>query len=333
MTALRDGLRIVVTLGVGLLAAISGVFAFITLPQMGVSRLGVVLAVLVAFVGLFAGRSLADSLFSRANVAEVAIEGPITRSGGRVVPRGPIGTPADRLVEQIERADAADNIQALIVRLNTPGGEIVPSDDLRQAVAAFDGPTIAYATDQCASGGYWIAAGCEELWARDVSLVGSIGVLGSRVNAAGLADRLGISYERLVAGEYKDAGTPLRELDDEDRAYLQERVDQFYEQFVERVAEGRDLDPETVRETEARVYTGEEAAERGLVDTLGTREDIEATLEDRLDVSTVIVEEFTPAQGVTGRLRRGASTVAYAFGAGIGARLTDADISQRFRFR
>ncbi len=333
MSNLRGGLRIGVTLGVGLLAAAAGVLAFVVLPQMGVSRIGVGLAVVVGVIGLVVGRSLADSVLSRTNVAEVAVEGPITRGGGRMIPRGPVGTPVDRLVDQIERADAAENVQALIVRLNTPGGEIVPSDDLRRAVAAFDGPTIAYATDRCASGGYWIAAGCDELWARDISLVGSIGVLGSQVNAAELAERLGVSYERFVAGEYKDAGTPLRDLDEADRAYLQERVDAFYERFVERVAEGRDLDPETIRETEARVYTGSEAAERGLVDALGTREDIEAALEERLDLSSVVVEEFTPTRGVADRLRRGAGSVAYAFGAGIGARLTETDVDRWFRFR
>jgi len=93
---------------------------------------------------------------------------------------------------------------------------VLPSDDIRRAAAEFDGPTLAYATDTCASGGYWIASGCDELWARDASLVGSIGVVGSRPNAAGLADKLGISYEQFTAGEYKDAGVPLREIEDDD---------------------------------------------------------------------------------------------------------------------
>jgi len=84
---------------------------------------------------------------------------------------------------------------------------VVPSDDIRLAAERFDGPTVAYATDVCASGGYWIASGCDELWAREGSIVGSIGVIGSRVNASALAEKVGLSYERFAAGDYKDAGT------------------------------------------------------------------------------------------------------------------------------
>jgi hypothetical protein len=127
------------------------------------------------------------------NVGKVAVSGPITRKSGRPSPlSGPGGTTADDVVEQIEAADEDEDVEALVVELNTPGGEVLPSDDIRRAAADFDGPTVAYATDTCASGGYWIASGCDELWARDASLVGSIGVVGSRPNAAGLADKLGI---------------------------------------------------------------------------------------------------------------------------------------------
>jgi len=128
---------------------------------------------------------------------------------------------------------------------------VLPSDDIRRAAAEFDGPTLAYATDTCASGGYWIASGCDELWARDASLVGSIGVVGSRPNAAGLADKLGISYEQFTAGEYKDAGVPLREIEEDEREYLQGIIDGYYEQFVETVSEGRDMDPEAIRDGSA----------------------------------------------------------------------------------
>ncbi|MFC6730899.1 S49 family peptidase, partial [Natronoarchaeum mannanilyticum] len=197
-----------------------------------------------------------------------------------------------------ERDDADDAVDALLVRLNTPVDEVVPSDDTEIAAEAFDGPTIAYAQDTCASGGYWIASGCDELWARDATVVGSIGVIGSTVNAADLAEKVGLSYERFAAGAYKDAGTPLKELDADEREYLQGIVDDLYDNFVERVAEGRDLDAEAIRDTEARVYLGEDAAEIGLVDRLGTREDVEDELSERLGVDAVAVEEFEPERGI-----------------------------------
>jgi len=250
------------------------------------------------------------------NTAKVSVSGPIARDRGRPSPlSGGGGVVADEVVEQIEAADDDEAVTALLVELNTPGGEVVPSDDIRRAVADFDGPTIAYATDLCASGGYWIASGCDELWARDGSLVGSIGVVGSRPNASGLADRLGISYEQFTAGEYKDAGVPLREIEDDEREYLQSLIDGYYEQFVETVSEGRSMDPETIRETEARVYLGPDALDIGLVDALGVEDDVEAQIEDAIG-EEVAVREFTPERGLVDRLGIGAERIAFAAGSG-----------------
>ncbi len=251
------------------------------------------------------------------NVAKVSISGPIKRDKGRPSPiSGAGGTTADEVVEQVEAADDDEDVEALLVELNTPGGEVVPSDDIRRAVADFDGPTVAYATDLCASGGYWIASGCDELWARDGSLVGSIGVIGSRPNAAGLADKLGISYEQFTAGEYKDAGVPLREIEEDEREYLQSLIDGYYEQFVETVSEGRGMDAEAIRETEARVYLGPDALDLGLVDELGVEEDVEARIAEEIDVD-VDVKEFTPERGLAERLGIGAERVAFAAGNGV----------------
>ena len=250
------------------------------------------------------------------NTAKVSVSGPIARDRGRPSPlSGGGGVVADEVVEQIEAADDDEAVSALLIELNTPGGEVVPSDDIRRAVAGFDGPTIAYATDLCASGGYWIASGCDELWARDGSLVGSIGVVGSRPNASGLADRLGISYEQFTAGEYKDAGVPLREIEDDEREYLQSLIDGYYEQFVETVSEGRSMDSETIRETEARVYLGPDALDIGLVDALGVEDDVEARIEDAIG-ETVAVREFTPERGLVDRLGIGAERIAFAAGSG-----------------
>ena len=251
------------------------------------------------------------------NAAKVTVSGPITRKSGRPSPlSGPGGTTADEVVEQIEAADEDEDVEALVVELNTPGGEVLPSDDIRRAAADFDGPTVAYATDTCASGGYWIASGCDELWARDASLVGSIGVVGSRPNAAGLADKLGISYEQFTAGEYKDAGVPLREIEEDEREYLQGIIDGYYEQFVETVSEGRDMDAEAIRETEARVYLGTDALEIGLVDELGTEADVEDRLAELIDAEPE-VREFTPDRGLAERLGVGAERVAFAAGSGV----------------
>ncbi|MCU4741905.1 signal peptide peptidase SppA [Natronoglomus mannanivorans] len=313
----------VVLLGAGLFAAV-GIALFVVYPETLTDLFGVLAALALVLVGVKVAGSIAGSLFPGYDVAEVAVEGPITRDGGGgSLPSSPRGTPADDIVDQIERADEEDNVDALLMKLNTPGGEVVPSDDIRIAAERFDGPTIAYTTDVCASGGYWIASGCDELWAREASIVGSIGVIGSRVNATDFADKLGLSYEGFTAGEYKDAGTPLKEIDDDERAYLQGLIDDYYDHFVDRVSEGRDLEPSFVRETEARIYLGEHAHENGLVDTIGTREDVEDAVADRLGRDSITVEEFQPHRSLVQRVGTSAQHVAYAFGAGIAGLAND----------
>lgn len=324
--------RLMIVLGGVLLSAVLGVALFIVVPGSLTELLGVVLTLVVIGFGARGASRLADSMFPDYNAAEVAVEGPITRDGSTPGPLpGTGGATADDVVEQIERADEDEAADALLMKLDTPGGAVVPSDDIRRAAADFDGPTVAYATDVCASGGYWIASGCDELWARRGSIVGSIGVIGSRVNVSELADELGVSYERFAAGKYKDAGTPLKELSVDEREYLQGLIDGFYDDFVDRVAEGRGMDPEAIRDTEARVYLGNEAHELGLVDDIGDRGDVKDHVSDILETE-VSVREFDPKQGLTDRLRGGATAVAYAFGAGLASVVGDDEHGFRLRF-
>ncbi|GAB6878681.1 hypothetical protein JCM17823_09550 [Halorubrum gandharaense] len=316
-----------VTLLAGLLAvaavAVLGWRVLVAEPRTAGELAGMLV---VALVALAVGRvvvSAVGNYMDDYNVATVAVDGPISRDGGRPSPlSAPIGPTADEVVNCIERADDDPNVDALLVELDTPGGEVLPSDDIRRAAADFDGPTVAHAGDVCASGGYWIASGCDELWAHDVSLVGSIGVIGSRPNAAGLAEKLGVSYEQFTAGEFKDAGMPLKEMEDHEREYLQGIIDGFYDRFVETVSEGREMDPETVRDTEARVYLGTDAEAVGLIDAIGTEEDVEDRIASRLDAE-VEMREFAPQRGLVERVGVGARSVAFAAGAGVASVFTD----------
>ena len=323
--------RAVVALLVGAVAAAAAWFVFVRYPTGLSELLGVVLVVVAAVAGLRLGGSLAGRLAAPYNVAEVAVEGPVTRdSGGGPLPSSPTAATADDIVDQVERADEDSGVDALLVKLNTPGGEIVPSEDIRLAVERFDGPVVGYATDLCASGGYDIASGCDELWAREGTLVGSIGVIGSRVNVHDLADRLGVSYEQFTAGEYKDAGTPLKRIEEDERAYIQGLVDDYYDQFVDTVAEGRDMDPDAIEDTEARVFLGPDALDRGLVDEIGTRETVEDRVAERIG-EPIAVREFEPTRSLRDRVQTGAQRATYAFGAGLADAFDDDADGLRFR--
>jgi protease-4 len=315
---------------VAAVAAAVGWILFVEAPADTAELIGVLLVIATAVLGLRFGSTIAESVFPAYNVAQVAVEGPITRDGGGFPPGAPGVPGADEIVDLIEQADDDENADALLLQLNTPGGAVVPSDDIRRAAERFDGPTVAYATDTCASGGYWIASGCDELWAREGSIVGSIGVRGSRMTASELLDKTGLEYEQFTAGEYKEAGTPFAAMDDEEREYLQGLIDDYYDQFVETVAEGRSMDADAIRETEAKVFLGEEAHEMGLVDEIGTHEDVEDRIEHLLDVE-VETRELEPSHGVAERLRGGAERVAFAVGAGVASRFTGENGEFRFR--
>jgi len=315
-------------LGLGALAAfVVGVVLFVVVPA-STGRIGgfeVLLAVLFSVVGIYVAGKLVGAVFSDYDVAKVSVDGVITNESASPGPVGGSTPAAEEIADQIERADEDGDAEALVVELDTPGGLPVASDDIREAAAEFDGPTIAYAKDVCASGGYMIACGCDEVFAREDSIVGSIGVNGNRNNFADLAEEYGVTREQFTAGEYKDAGDPLREMTDDEREYIQGLIDAGYDSFVGLVAEARDLDEETVRDTEARVYPSEEAADLGLVDHVGSHADLEDLVATRLGKDEVEVEPFEPNRGITDKVGIGAQRAAYAFGKGIASVLDDRD--------
>ena len=309
--------RVLGILAAALLAAIVGFVLLYWIPGDLTDLLGILLTVALVLLAVRIASRVVDRRYATYNVAEVEVAGPITRDGGGgPLPTSPTTPDADDVVEQIERADEDPNVRGLLLKLNTPGGEVVPSDDIRLAAMEFDGPTVAYTTDLCASGGMWIASGCDELWARDASLVGSIGVRFSQTRFADLADRYGISYERIVSGDYKDSlGAPFKELEPREREYLQGLSDSWYDNFVERVAEAFDMTETAVRDTEARVFLGEDAVDMGLVTAIGTDEDAEERVGELIGAAPVR-EVFEPQRGIAERFRFGAASVAYALGAG-----------------
>lgn len=242
------------------------------------------------------------------------------------------GLAADSVVDAIESADKTDGTEALLLEISSPGGAVTPSADIYRALSDFDGPKVAVVEDVCASGAYMAAAACDRIYAREDATIGSIGVIGSRVNASELADDLGLEYEGFTAGEYKDAGHPLKEPREEERDYIQGLIDGHYDRFVERVAASRhDLDAEDVHELEARVFDGPEALDLGLIDSIGDEDDAKEYLldelshapesEDDLNIKrsrSIGSSPFSPAAAV--------ERTAYAFGSGLGSSIeTSAD--------
>ena len=166
------------------------------------------------------------------------------------------------------------------------------------------------------------ASAADYIVAHKMSLVGSVGVIGSYLEYSGTMEKYGVGYERLIAGKYKDAGSPFRKLTEEEEGIIQKELDTLHDFFIQEVALNRNLDEEYVRElATGQVYLGVEAVRLGLVDELGDLETVKQYLQDVYgleEVSFVRYERQTSLLDIfTGRVQ----TLAHALGEGIGERL------------
>lgn len=205
-----------------------------------------------------------------ARVGLIVAEGAITD----VQPeRGEIAIVADSLISLIEQARDQDGIKGLVVRLNTPGGSALASERIREAlksVQAEGKPVVISMGEVAASGGYWLSANADEIWASPTTVTGSIGVFSLIPTFEGTAKKIGMSSDGVHIGEL--AGVTLFEpLPDALTESLQANVNHIYQTFVELVAEGRELSVQDVRQVAGgKVWTGQAALDHRLVDHLGS---------------------------------------------------------------
>jgi protease-4 len=180
--------------------------------------------------------------------------------------------------EKLELAAEDDRVKAVVLRINSPGGGVTASDIMYHDLLAFrektNKPVVACMMDVAASGGYYLAMGCDCVYAHPSTTTGSIGVIMNLYNAKDLFDKIGIESDPIKSGPNKDLLNPARKLSEEERAILQNMVDQFYDRFVEVVAKGRGLSEQEVGEiADGRVYSAIEARQLRLIDEIGYLED------------------------------------------------------------
>jgi len=235
------------------------------------SCLGLCLTATVAVASLpTQGQGAALPYATSPAVAVIRLEGLIATQPG---PYGQVVNPQE-VGELLEHAEADRNVQAIVLRIESPGGSIVASDEIYHMVRDIGKPVVVSMGATAASGGYYIACGADHIVAHPDSLTGAIGVISQFPNVEELMERIGIEMVVITSGPAKDIGSPFREMTEEERAIWEEIIAQAHEDFVAVVAEGRGLPPEQVQElADGRVYTGRQALEAGLVDQLGTLED------------------------------------------------------------
>ncbi len=211
-------------------------------------------------------------------IAVVYVEGGIVP--GRSSPGGLFGgrtTGSESIVKALDRAREDRQIRAVVLRVDSPGGSSFASDEIWRAVERVQEegkPVVVSMGGVAASGGYYVAAGADAIWAEPNTITGSIGVFSGKFSTNELQDRLGVTTVAVNRGRNADLFSGTTAWDDVQRAKMQSLVDHTYEQFKSRVAEGRNLSmAEVEKVARGRVWSGERAKEANLVDELGGFQD------------------------------------------------------------
>ena len=213
------------------------------------------------------GLAKSKNITSKNRIAVILAEGDIV--DGNV--EGAISS--EKFAKEIRKARKDENIKAIVLRVNSPGGSILASEVIWREMgeAKKAKPVIVSMGEVAASGGYYIATPADTIVAQPTTITGSIGIFGILFNVQELInDKLGVTTDVVATGEFSDLGNMARPLTEVERTIIQSSVEDGYETFISRVAEGRGMHPDSVRKVASgRVWTGTQAKARGLVDVLG----------------------------------------------------------------
>ena len=193
--------------------------------------------------------------------------------------------------------DIADNdkIKAVVLRINSPGGSAYGSEQIWKAVSVVKSkkPIVVSMGDYAASGGYYIACNTDKIFAQPTTLTGSIGIFGIFPNIGGLTDKLGIKFDNVKTNKYSDFGATYRPMNTEERTILQRYINNGYELFTKRCAEGRNMNIDSLKAiAEGRIYSGTDAMRLGLVDEMGGLEEAITFAAKKANISDYTIKYY-----------------------------------------
>ncbi len=175
-------------------------------------------------------------------------------------------------LEEIEQLRKIKNVKAIVIRIDSPGGGVVPSQEIFEAIQHTREKKMVVASmgSVAASGGYYIASATEKIFASPATITGSIGVAMQMHNVQELLAKIGIVNAIIKSGHFKDVGSPFRKMTPKEERYLQGVSDEIYDQFIDAVATGRGMDRKKAEKlADGKIFTGRQAKDLGLVDVLG----------------------------------------------------------------
>ncbi len=291
----------------------------------------IVLLVIYAIASFFAFLSVGEKDSFVDKIAVIPLEGMIVTSGeSDVFLRGGVVS-SGSFIDELKTLDEDEKVKGIIIEIDSPGGTAVASQEIADAIKSLNKTNYAVIRGVGASGAYWAASASDKIFVSSLSITGSIGVIASYLQFSELFEKYGIEYERLVAGESKDIGSPFKDLSGKERKILQKKIELMHKIFIQEVAENRRLNISYVEGlADGEFYLGSEALELGLVDSIGNREDAVEIMKQELGRDDLVVVEkkrkISLAEVLLGKM-------SYNFGIGFAKGISEFELENKFEIR
>lgn len=246
-------------------------------------------------------KRFSGSLAGNKKIAVYALEGDIN-SGESA--DGIIGS--DDVLKTLREIRKDETIEAIVLRINSPGGSALASDIMWREIKLLSAekPVVASMSSVAASGGYYMAMGCDKILAQPNTITGSIGVFGMLFNLQELMNnKLGITFDGVSTGKYSDLGSPFKPISESDSMIIQSGVNKIYQEFIAKAAEGRGKTEEEIHEiAQGRVWSGAQALEIGLIDQLGGVNEACKLASQLAEVQDYQIEYYPKEENFIGKL-------------------------------
>lgn len=301
------------------------------------SKWGTVITVLlglwlVAFAIAYLMSGKVSNVVVEDKIVFVPIYGMISTDGSSSLPFGGETATSAQIVEYLQQAEKDDSIKGVILEINSGGGTVVATKEIETAVKEVKKkkPVVAWIREAGASGAYWVASASNKIVADPMSITGSIGVTSSYLEYTGLMEKYGVGYEELTAGKYKDAGSPFRDLKDEEKKILQNKLSIIQEYFIDAVSQNRNVPREKVAGLATGMfYLGKEFYDLGMIDYLGDKELAINVTKQLAGLKEAKLVKFEKKKSILDVLSKLSANSFYYMGRGIGAEIqSKAEVSK-----
>lgn len=240
-------------------------------------------------------------------IAVIPVKGLISAADSGIAGAVPTTTP-EGMRDALRQAGEDENVVAVILEINSPGGGVTASDRMYGEILEFKEssgkPVLAAMGSTAASGGYYIATAADVILAQETTLTGSLGVILQLPNFTEAADKIGFKQNIIKSGEFKDMGSSFRDITPQEREIFRSIVDENYDAFVEVIVEGRGIPANEVRRiADGRIYSGKQARELDLVDDLGDLEEATRNARERAGIEEATVVRYVQTPGFADLLR------------------------------